>query len=61
MVLDDVLTATDTGRLARIAGILGEVAQRLQVLVLTCHPERYGGLRDAKFLDLEAILRNAAA
>jgi len=59
VVLDDVLTATDTGRLARVMGILEEVAQRLQVLILTCHPARYGGLRDAKFFDLEAIVRGS--
>ncbi len=57
VVLDDVLTATDTGRLARIMAILEEAAQRLQVLILTCHPERYGGLGGAKFFDLDAILR----
>ncbi|HSB77268.1 MAG TPA: hypothetical protein VLM91_00670, partial [Candidatus Methylomirabilis sp.] len=57
VVPDDVLTATDTGRLARVMGILEEAAQRLQVLFLTCHPERYRGLAGANFVDLEAILR----
>ena len=57
VVLDDVLTATDSGRLARVMGILEEAAQRLQVLVLTCHPERYRGLEGANFIDLEAIIR----
>jgi DNA repair exonuclease SbcCD ATPase subunit len=57
VVLDDVLTATDTGRLARVMGVLEEAAQRLQVLVLTCHPERYRGLAGANFVDLEAIVR----
>ncbi len=60
VVLDDVLTATDTGRLARIMAILEEAAQRLQVLILTCHPERYGGLGGASLFDLEAIVRDAA-
>jgi len=59
VVLDDVLTATDSGRLARVMGILEEAAQRLQVLVLTCHPERYRGLAGANFVDLEAIIRGA--
>lgn len=58
VVLDDVLTATDAGRLARVMTILEEAAQRLQILVLTCHPERYGGLQGARFIDLEAIARN---
>jgi len=56
VVLDDVLTSSDAGRLARVMNILEEVAQNLQVLVLTCHPERYRGLEVAHFIDLEAIL-----
>ena len=54
VVLDDVLTATDAGRLARVVNVLEESAQHLQLLVLTCHPERYRGLRHAAFFDLEA-------
>jgi DNA repair exonuclease SbcCD ATPase subunit len=53
MVLDDVLTATDSGRLARIMNVLEEAAQRLQILILTCHPERYRGLKSGRFLDLQ--------
>jgi len=37
----------------------GEVAQRVQVLVFTCDPERYRGLAGANFVDLEAIIRGA--
>ena len=55
VVLDDVLTFTDTGRLARVMGLLEEAAERLQVLILTCHPERYATLRDARLIDLEAL------
>lgn len=61
VVLDDVLSATDAGRMARVLSILEEAAQRLQVLVLTCHPERYRALDDARFFDLEGILRDSAA
>ncbi|MBI3801753.1 MAG: hypothetical protein HY268_32890 [Deltaproteobacteria bacterium] len=60
VVLDDVLTATDIGRLARILTVLEEAAQRLQVLIITCHPERYRGLDGAQFFDLEAILHDSA-
>lgn len=60
VILDDVLTATDTGRLARIMTILEEAAQHLQILVLTCHPERYRGLDGARFVDLEALMRDGA-
>jgi DNA repair exonuclease SbcCD ATPase subunit len=56
LVLDDILTATDTGRLARILSILEEAARRLQLFILTCHPERYRGLADAEFFALEEIL-----
>jgi hypothetical protein len=38
-------------------GVLEEAAQRLHVLVLTCHPERYRGLAGANFVDLEAVVR----
>jgi hypothetical protein len=59
VVLDDVLAATDAGRLARVMNVLEEAAQRLQVLILTCHPERYGGLAGAHRIDLEAIVRDS--
>ncbi|HAV10466.1 MAG TPA: hypothetical protein DCX22_02485 [Dehalococcoidia bacterium] len=57
IVLDDVLAATDAGRLARIMTIIEETAQRMQVLIFTCHPERYHGLADCRFIDLEAVIR----
>jgi DNA repair exonuclease SbcCD ATPase subunit len=57
VVLDDVLTATDSGRLARVMAVLEEAAERLQVLILTCHPERYRGLRRGRFLDFEILVR----
>ena len=59
VVMDDVLTATDAGRLTRVLSVLEDSAQRLQILILTCHPERYRGLIDTHFIDLEAILRAA--
>lgn len=52
VVLDDVLTATDTGRLARALRILEEAAECLQIVILTCHPERYRGMTGAQFLEL---------
>lgn len=55
VVLDDVLTATDAGRLARIMTLLEESAERLQILLLTCHPERYRALSGAEFFDLESL------
>ena len=61
VVLDDVLTATDADRLARIMTILEESAQHLQLLILTCHPERYHSLKDANLINLEAITKNSSA
>jgi DNA repair exonuclease SbcCD ATPase subunit len=61
VVLDDVFIYTDTARLARIVTILDEAADRFQIVLLTCHPERYRGLPNAKFFDLEAIVRNGAS
>ncbi len=55
VVLDDVLTATDAGRFARILTVLEEYAQRLQILIFTCHPERYSGLAGAQFFDLAEL------
>jgi DNA repair exonuclease SbcCD ATPase subunit len=52
VVLDDVLTATDDARMARILEILDEWRPRMQFLVLTCHPERYRRLEHARFIAL---------
>ncbi len=60
VVLDDVLTFTDAARMARVLDVLEESAQRLQILIITCHPERYRGLNVAKFFDLEEIVRETA-
>ncbi len=61
VVLDDVMTFTDAGRMARVLAILEEEAQRLQVVILTCHPQRYRGLGNAQFVDLETQVREARA
>lgn len=53
VVLDDVLTATDGERLARLFDLLAEFRDSLQILILTCHPERFRGLAGARFLRLE--------
>lgn len=56
VVLDDVFTYTDSTRLGRVATILEESAQRFQIVLLTCHPERYRGMSNAEFFDLERIV-----
>lgn len=40
-VFDDSLLATDDARLAKVRNILESVAETMQVLVLTCHPEKW--------------------
>ena len=56
VVLDDVLTATDSGRLGRTLRILKETSDKIQLVILTCHPERYGALADATFVDLQQVV-----
>ena len=41
VILDDHLTQSDPGRMAWIRGLLGEAAQKVQVVVMTCHPDAY--------------------
>lgn len=54
VVLDDILVATDSARLARVLRVLEEISQRVQIIVLTCHPERYYGV-EAEHFDLEKL------
>jgi uncharacterized protein YhaN len=56
VALDDVLNATDTGRLARMLTLLEEAADSLQIVILTCHPERYRALERAEFFHLSDLL-----
>ncbi|MBI3989818.1 MAG: AAA family ATPase [candidate division NC10 bacterium] len=51
-VLDDALVNTDPRRQERFLALLEEAAERLQIMLLTCHPERYRSLQGAKVLKL---------
>lgn len=55
VILDDVLTATDSHRMHRINEIISDCAGRLQILIFTCHPERFHSMQGAKFFDLQAL------
>jgi chromosome segregation ATPase len=44
LILDDVLVHTDPLRQDRILDVLGAQTDRLQILILTCHPDRYRGV-----------------
>ena len=47
LILDDVLVNTDSVRQERILDVLGALSTSLQILVLTCHADRYRGLGQA--------------
>lgn len=44
VILDDVLVNTDSQRQKRVLDVLQTAANKLQILILTCHPERYRGV-----------------
>ena len=52
LILDDVLVSTDSVRQDRILDVLGSQATRLQILILTCHPDRYRGIGNPVLLHL---------
>jgi uncharacterized protein YhaN len=56
LVLDDVLTHTDSERLPRICDLLEQMSDRLQIILLTCHPERFERLTRANRIDLQEVL-----
>lgn len=60
LVLDDTLMATDGIRFPRILEILEEASGNLQVLILTCQPDRFAPLAGASRFDLEAIKNGVA-
>ncbi len=55
MIFDDALTYTDDERMQRIAALMAESAARFQILVFTCHPERYRALSSARWFDLPRL------
>ncbi len=44
LILDDVLVNTDPIRQERVLDVLAAQAESLQILILTCHPDRYRGV-----------------
>ena len=41
LILDDQLTQSDTTRMNAMHGVLTEAAERVQVVIFTCHPDSY--------------------
>ena len=44
LILDDVLVNTNPARQNRVLDMLRDAEHHLQILILTCHPERYRGI-----------------
>ncbi|HLX68427.1 MAG TPA: hypothetical protein VKV04_02260, partial [Verrucomicrobiae bacterium] len=44
VILDDVLVNTDGQRQERVLDVLRSAAEHFQILIATCHPERYRGI-----------------
>lgn len=44
LILDDVLVNTDSMRQERILDVLSSLSGQLQIIILTCHPDRYCGV-----------------
>ncbi|MBO6933392.1 MAG: AAA family ATPase [Deltaproteobacteria bacterium] len=60
LLLDDHLTHTDAARAAAIGELYRDVAEHTQLVVFTCHPERYLRARKSKHvtaIDAEPLLR----
>ncbi len=54
VVIDDALGFTDPDRLAKMGEVFDMMGERGQVIVLTCSPDRYDGVRGAHRIDLSA-------
>ncbi|OBG78862.1 MULTISPECIES: ATP-binding protein [unclassified Mycobacterium] len=54
VVVDDALGFTDPDRLARMGELFDTVGTHGQVIVLTCSPDRYDGVKGAHRIDLSA-------
>lgn len=59
VILDDPLAHADTFRHRKMLQIIEEAAKKnLQIIVLTCHPNRFDHLKDAQMFDLKAHLES---
>lgn len=60
VMIDDGLVHTDDQRMVRLLDVLSAAAQSLQLIICTCHPERYRGLaRPEQCIDLERLLNTS--
>ncbi|MGE2723115.1 AAA family ATPase [Mycolicibacterium pulveris] len=54
VVIDDALGFTDADRLAKMGAVFNAVGGDGQVIVLTCHAQRYAGIDGAQHIELAA-------
>ncbi|HYX98526.1 MAG TPA: AAA family ATPase [Mycobacterium sp.] len=52
ILIDDALGFTDPQRLVKMAAVFDTLGERGQVIVLTCTPARYNGIKDAQRIEL---------
>src|ERR1700741_1572912 len=52
LIVDDALGFTDPARLAKMGEVFDTVGAHGQVIVLTCSPDRYDGVKGAQRIDL---------
>jgi hypothetical protein len=52
ILIDDALGFTDPQRLVKMATVFNTLGERGQVIVLTCTPGRYDGIKDAQRIEL---------
>jgi uncharacterized protein YhaN len=52
ILIDDALGFTDPERLAKMAEVFDTLGERGQVIVLTCTPARYDGVKGAQRIEL---------
>jgi DNA repair exonuclease SbcCD ATPase subunit len=52
ILIDDALGFTDPDRLVKMAGVFDTLGERGQVIVLTCTPARYDGVKGAQRIEL---------
>jgi hypothetical protein len=52
ILIDDALGFTDPERLVKMAAVFDTLGERGQVIVLTCTPARYDGVKDAQRIEL---------
>jgi AAA ATPase domain len=52
ILIDDALGFTDPERLVKMAGVFDTLGERGQVIVLTCTPARYDGVKGAQRIEL---------